>query len=187
KGKNTSDMSLTIQAMEILFERPHINAFVIVSSDSDYIRLVLELKERDKQVIGLGMRSAIEAYKNSYTEFIYLDEEVESSRPQTTTRPQHKKVKAPEAVVVDPKPVVKTDEKQTSFEEIVDLLIDEKGKAYYSQIGIDMKNKYPDFVPQNYGVNSPKKLIKLFADKVGKYEVKTGEDKTSLYLVRKSI
>jgi uncharacterized LabA/DUF88 family protein len=74
--KNTSDLALVIQAMIILFEK-EVDIFCIVSSDSDLTRLVQELRERSKEVIGMGGRTSIKSYVNSFSEFIYLGEEDE--------------------------------------------------------------------------------------------------------------
>ena len=70
--KNTTDIALIIQALLILFEKD-VDVFCIAAGDSDYTRLVRELRERDKIVIGLGGRNVNQSYVNAFNEFIYLD------------------------------------------------------------------------------------------------------------------
>jgi uncharacterized protein (TIGR00288 family) len=73
-GKNTSDISLIIQAMIALFEKD-IDVFCLVSSDSDFTYLVQEMREREKVVVGMGARTSPQAFVNAFSEFIYLGEE----------------------------------------------------------------------------------------------------------------
>ena len=71
--------------------------------------------------------------------------------------------------------------KMKALSEIIDRLIEENGKALYSQIGLEMRNKYSDFVPRNYGFKTMKPFMAaLMKDK---YQIKTEADGTSLYLV----
>ncbi|MFA5036910.1 MAG: NYN domain-containing protein [Candidatus Izemoplasmatales bacterium] len=72
--KNSSDIALVIQAMVFLFER-NVDIFCLVSSDSDFTRLVQELRERNKTVIGMGGRNSIKSFVNAFSEFIYLGED----------------------------------------------------------------------------------------------------------------
>lgn len=75
--KNTIDIALIIQALVILFEKD-VDVFCIAAGDSDYTRLVRELRERNKTVIGLGGRNVNQSFVNAFNEFIYLDTAMES-------------------------------------------------------------------------------------------------------------
>ncbi|MFA5036909.1 MAG: OST-HTH/LOTUS domain-containing protein [Candidatus Izemoplasmatales bacterium] len=77
-----------------------------------------------------------------------------------------------------------------AIREIIETLIDENGKAYYSQIGTDMKNKFSDFIPKNYHCKSLKFLIDNILKDLPEFEKsrdQLGKNKGAeiLYLIRK--
>ena len=76
KGKNSGDISLIINAMVVLFEKD-IDVFCLASSDSDFTRLVQELREREKTVVGFGLKQTAPVFVNAFSEFIYLDRQAE--------------------------------------------------------------------------------------------------------------
>lgn len=177
KGKNTSDLSLVIQAMIILYEKD-VDTFCIVSSDSDLTRLVQELRERNKLVIGMGGRNSIKSFVNAFSEFIYLGEtdhivlenlpkfdELPKLIPNHTSHPQVKPSKKPKH-----KPILEQDKLET-MREIIERLIDESGRALYAQIATEMKNKYSDFVPKNYNAKSLKYLMEKLLPVLKHYDV----------------
>ncbi len=177
KGKNTSDLSLVIQAMIILYEKD-VDTFCIVSSDSDLTRLVQELRERNKLVIGMGGRNSIKSFVNAFSEFIYLGEQIDhivlenlpkfdelpkpsvtqnNARPVENKKPKHR-------------PLLEQDKLET-MREIIERLIDESGRALYAQIATEMKNKYSDFVPKNYNAKSLKYLMEKLLPVLKNYDV----------------
>lgn len=81
KGKNTTDMAMTIDAMDVMYGKS-VETFCIVSSDCDFTPLVMRLRAEGKRVIGFGERKAPAPFVNSCTPFLYLtDLEKESSEP----------------------------------------------------------------------------------------------------------
>jgi uncharacterized protein (TIGR00288 family) len=77
-GKNSADIRLCVDAMDLCYKKPHIDTFVIVSGDSDFTPLVGKLKENGKQVIGLAMRdSTSPLLADNCDEFIYYDDLVD--------------------------------------------------------------------------------------------------------------
>ena len=181
-GKNSSDLSLVIQAMVILFEKD-VDIFCIVSSDSDFTRLAQELRERNKLVIGMGGRkNSNKSYVNAFSEFIYLGEEKEVVVPEVIVKPEilpvvevvkvvkpevPNKQKQPQKV---DKSILEPDKLET-MREIVERLTDETGRALYSQIATEMKNKYSDFVPKNYNAKSMKYLMEKLLPVLRNYDV----------------
>ncbi len=181
-GKNTSDLALVIQAMIILYEKD-VDAFCIVSSDSDLTRLVQELRERNKEVIGMGGRTSIKSYVNAFSEFIYLGEDIQH---EVEPEPMPKIEPKPEIVAVEVrKPVVNNHfvnppqkpqkfvfetEKLEAMKEIIERLIDENGRAFYSQIAMEMKNKYSDFVPKNYNFKTLRPMMEKLLPMLRDYE-----------------
>src|SRR5437588_2944407 len=74
-GKNSADIRLCVDAMDMAFSKEHIDTFVIVSGDSDFSPLVSKLKENGKHVIGLGAQdSTSELLRDNCDEFIYYED-----------------------------------------------------------------------------------------------------------------
>ena len=88
-GKNSADIRLVVDAMDLSWSKPHIDTFVIVSGDSDFSPLVAKLKENGKHVIGLGMRASTSPLlANGCDEFIYYEElDPRSGRERPRARP----------------------------------------------------------------------------------------------------
>src|SRR5438876_722006 len=74
-GKNSADIRLVVDAVDLAYSKEHINTFVIVSGDSDFSPLVSKLKELGKHVIGLGMQdSTSDLLRDNCDEFIYYED-----------------------------------------------------------------------------------------------------------------
>src|SRR5207248_104542 len=74
-GKNSADIRLCVDAMDLAYSKEHIDTFVVVSGDSDFSPLVSKLKELGKHVIGLGMAdSTSELLRDNCDEFIYYED-----------------------------------------------------------------------------------------------------------------
>src|SRR5437660_10269338 len=74
-GKNSADIRLCVDAMDLAYSKDHIDTFVIVSGDSDFSPLVSKLKENGKHVIGLGMQeSTSNLLRDNCDEFIYYED-----------------------------------------------------------------------------------------------------------------
>lgn len=88
-GKNSADIRLVVDAMDLAWSKPHVDTFVIVSGDSDFSPLVSKLKENNKHVIGLGMKgSTSELLRDNCDEFIYYEdlERYEKDEQQMATK-----------------------------------------------------------------------------------------------------
>lgn len=165
-GKNTSDIALTVSLMATIFEK-QIDVFFLASSDSDFIRLVQELREREKFVVGFGTQNTVAQFKNSFSEFIYLDKEEHDDKKQSVT---------------DKLPA----DKLKILREIIDDLIERYGKANYGNIKTEMKNKSADFIPKNYGCNTMKKFVEKYLAQIGNYDVVVEKDGSSCNLAHKN-
>src|SRR5438270_1931448 len=88
-GKNSADIRLCVDAMDLAFSKEHIDTFVIVSGDSDFSPLVSKLKENGKHVIGMGMQeSTSNLLRDNCDEFIYY-EDLGKSPAMAPTLPAH--------------------------------------------------------------------------------------------------
>lgn len=137
--KNSSDMSLTTDVLEVLYEKD-IQIFIIVSSDSDYLPLAQKLKEKGKKALGFGTQNAIKPYVNSFNKFIYLEQKQKQDEPK-------KQDESPEQKLL------------RNLRDIIDKLIKAEGKATYSKISTNIRTIYPDFNPKNYGYSNFRKFI----------------------------
>src|SRR5213596_2259949 len=81
-GKNSADIRLCVDAMDLAYSKDHIDTFVVVSGDSDFSPLVSKLKELGKHVIGLGMQpSTSDLLRDNCDEFIYYEDIGKSDVP----------------------------------------------------------------------------------------------------------
>src|SRR4030095_14457806 len=74
-GKNSADIRMVVDALDLCYTKQHIDTFVIISGDSDFSPLVSKLRENDKTVIGVGVKkSTSDLFINNCDEFIYYDD-----------------------------------------------------------------------------------------------------------------
>ncbi len=145
-GKNSADIRMVVDALELSYTKEHIDTFVVVSGDSDFSPLVAKLKENGKHVIGLGVKeSTSELLINNCDEFIFYDDlERPAGQPP------------PVAADLPPK-------KQEAFRlllESVEALIRENKPILYSSMVKDtMKRKKPSFNESYHGYRSFSELL----------------------------
>ncbi|MBD3878604.1 MAG: NYN domain-containing protein [Quinella sp. 1Q5] len=97
-GKNATDMSLTIDAMDVLYGG-HAEIFALVSNDSDFTPLVIRLREGGMNVIGMGNDNASISFLNACNEFIHLDKAIEPPKPAPPPTPKVEPLTPPPAKV----------------------------------------------------------------------------------------
>ncbi len=152
-GKNSADIRLCVDAMDLCYSKGHVNTFVIVSGDSDFSPLVSKLKENGKRVIGLGMKaSTSDLLRDNCDEFVYYEDlEREKGRPPNL-----------------PKNLPK--EKRQAFhlliQSIVALQRENKEILYSSMVKDTMKRKKPSFDESFHGYRNFSELL-LDAEKHG--------------------
>lgn len=166
-GKNSADIRLAVDAMEMCFTRDHINAFVICSGDSDFTPLVAKLKELNKYVIGVGMReSSSQLLVTSCDEFIFYEDIGISDNA-----PQYKGI-----VEAEKEPAYRL-----LFSTIEALARDREGRMHASLIKDTIKRKRPDFSETNYGYRNFTALLQE-AEELG-FIVLGMDDKSGTYFV----
>lgn len=148
-GKNATDSAMIIDAMDILYSG-RVDGFCIVSSDSDFTRLAIRLREAGMTVIGIGERKTPEPFITACDKFIYIEilaaEEV----------PQEPRAKRPKK---DPSPTLDNRTVKLIKASINDLA-DESGWAFLGEVGTLILKKQPNFDPRNYGFKKLLHLIK---------------------------
>ena len=148
-GKNATDSAMIIDAMDILYSGKA-NGFCLVSSDSDFTRLAIRLREAGMTVFGIGERKTPDPFIVSCDKFIYL--EILHSDRKDDAYPNAKNNKS-KVDKITPK--------------VVDLILstiadveDEEGWAYLGEVGTLLQKKQPNFDARNYGFRKLTPLVK---------------------------
>src|SRR3954471_2225300 len=82
-GKNSADIRMVVDALDLCYTKAHVDTFVIVSGDSDFSPLVSKLRENNKTVIGVGVKkSTSDLLVSACDEFIYYDDLVREEKPR---------------------------------------------------------------------------------------------------------
>lgn len=171
-GKNSTDASLIIDAMDVLHDET-VEGFCLVSSDSDFTRLATRIREEGKVVYGFGERKTPEPFVAACDKFIYteiLRSEAGESKPGAQ----------PVAELPKLKPMLLNALYATARED---------GWASLSALGSQISRSHPSFDPRNYGVAKLGELIRQQAAYLDLKEVKSGEGdaaQTHLHVRRKS-
>ena len=155
-GKNSSDSALIIDAMDILYSEK-VDGFCIVSSDSDFTRLAIRLREAGMMVIGFGEKKTPKPFISACDKFIYLEIlkvptlEIKAT-PKAKSKTKHKPAE---------EPLTKVDAETVKLiTESVNDLADESGWTFLGNLGNFILKKKPDFDPRNYGFPKLLPLIK---------------------------
>ncbi len=164
-GKNSADIRMVVDALDLCYTKSHVDTFVIISGDSDFSPLVSKLRENNKTVIGIGVKkSTSELLIANCDEFIYYDDLV---REQKTRKPAKKKseTKNTPATVSAIQPKPEGDEKQEALELVMataEALFAERGeeeKIWGSMVKQALKRRKPGFSESYYGFRSFNKLL----------------------------
>jgi hypothetical protein len=170
QGKNATDSAMIIDAMDILYSGI-VDGFCIVSSDSDFTRLAIRLREAGMKVMGFGEKKTPRPFISSCDKFIYLEilsKKVEIVDEKHENVSIEKKVFKKKSRSVNSKPMLKAD--RELVEMIVDSIediADENGWAFLGDLGNFLLKKQPNFDPRNYGYIKLVPLIKSF----GRFEI----------------
>jgi len=170
-GKNSSDSALIIDAMDLLYSGK-LDGFCIVSSDSDFTRLAIRLRESGMKVIGIGEQKTPKPFISACDRFVYievLDGAIKKKRKTTTV--QTKLPKTAAAPVTESKKVVEKEtpnkiDSQTIelIEDTLDAIGDDDGWAFLGDVGNLIVKKKPEFDPRNYGFSKLTPMLKSLTD-----------------------
>lgn len=162
-GKNSADIRMVVDALDLCYTKLHLDTFVIISGDSDFSPLVSKLRENNKIVIGVGVKkSTSDLLMANCDEFIYYDDLV---REKAKKQSRKKKVPATEAGAAPKTAPAETDRRQEAIDlvmETVEALFTERGaeeKIWGSMIKQALKRRAPGFSESYYGFRSFGKLL----------------------------
>jgi uncharacterized protein (TIGR00288 family) len=196
-GKNSADIRMVVDALDLCYTKSHVDAFVILSGDSDFSPLVSKLRENAKLVIGVGVKnSTSDLLIANCDEFIYYDDLVREKRPSgRAPRKTASKPSEPQLVSASTKDTSakdtsakEKDRKQEALDlmlETVEALIRERGaeeRIWGSMVKQALKRRMPGFNESYYGFDSFSDLLEQARERqlVGLER----DEKSGGYLVR---
>ncbi len=154
-GKNSTDSAMIIDAMDLLYTGK-LDGFCIVSSDSDFTRLALRIRESGLRVYGFGEKKTPKSFLAACDKFIYTENlRKESLKPPQKKRPLKKSVG--KDVASD---VAQDESLLTIMKNVVEDTADDSGWSYLTHIRQTIANRHPDFDPRNYGYTNMIDLIR---------------------------
>jgi len=187
-GKNSADIRMVVDALDLCYTKGHVDTFVIISGDSDFSPLVSKLRENAKTVIGVGVKnSTSDLFLNNCDEFIYYDDLVR--KPPSRARRRSAATATRSSTAATETPVAhKGPEATDAFELVVETLeavMEERGEndsVWGSMIKQALKRRHPGFNERAYGFRSFNDLL-ADAQKRGLLVLKADE-KSGGYTVR---
>lgn len=166
KNKNSTDISLVIEAMHILYNKKEVvDTLVLVTSDADFTSLVTTYQEHGLDVIGIGETKSNGIFKNSYTNFISLDD-LDTSTNDLTVEEQNESLSKNSNLIV--KLTIAVLEVRNEDDKFADLL----------DVGHYISENYDGFSPYKYGHT---KLVHLFKS-IDRFEVHYSEDRKKAFV-----
>lgn len=195
-GKNSADIHMVVDALDLCYTKEHIDTFVIISGDSDFSPLVSKLRENAKTVIGVGVKnSTSDLLMNNCDEFIFYDDLVRASDTTKARRPATKKAatakKTPEKAAPAAKAAASSSDKnEGSTDEAIELVMEtaealtaERGDPIWgSMVKQTLKRRRPGFNESYYGFRAFADLLEEAEDR-GLLDLELDE-RSGGYLIR---
>lgn len=157
-GKNSADIRMVVDALDLCYTKSHVDTFVIISGDSDFSALVSKLRENNKIVIGVGVKnSTSDLLIASCDEFIFYDDLVKKSKAKPATARDKTAKKAARSA--------EEDKKQTALDMVIETVEDlfrERGdeeKVWGSMVKQALKRRQPGFNETYHGFRTFGKLL----------------------------
>jgi uncharacterized protein (TIGR00288 family) len=164
-GKNSADIRMVVDALDLCYTKGHVDTFVIISGDSDFSPLVSKLRENNRIVIGVGVKeSTSDLLIANCDEFIYYDDLVRAQPPRAPGRSRRAARRPARGQPAKP-PAPGEDKKQEAWNLIVETyeaLVEERGegeKIWGSMIKQTLKRRKPGFSESYYGFRSFSQLL----------------------------
>jgi uncharacterized LabA/DUF88 family protein len=185
-GKNSADIRMVVDALDLCYTKAHVETFVIISGDSDFSPLVSKLRENNKVVIGVGVKnSTSDLLIANCDEFIYYDDLVREKKKPAARKPSTRG-----SAAIESGPAKKGDEdrRQEAVELVtttVDALLAERGaeeKIWGSMVKQALKRRMPGFAESYYGFRSFNGLLEE-AERRGVLALERDE-KSGGYIIR---
>jgi hypothetical protein len=183
-GKNSADIRMVVDALDLCYTKGHVDTFVIISGDSDFSPLVSKLRENAKTVVGVGVKnSTADLFISNCDEFLYYDDlvRVEPSKVRPRSKASASAAKVAEEGGKSPDVAEALDLVAQTLDAITEER-DEDERIWGSMIKQAIKRRNPGFNERFYGFNSFNELL-LEAQKRGLLKLEA-DDKSGGYTVR---
>ncbi|MCG8427042.1 MAG: NYN domain-containing protein [Chromatiales bacterium] len=165
-GKNSADIRMVVDALDLCYTKLHLDTFVIISGDSDFSPLVSKLRENNKVVIGVGVKnSTSDLLTANCDEFIFYDDLVRDSEKPIRSRRKSSNKKAAKKKVSKQSVSEEEKRKQEALDLViatVEDLIQERGemeKVWGSMVKQTLKRRKPGFSERYHGFSTFNKLL----------------------------
>jgi uncharacterized protein (TIGR00288 family) len=165
-GKNSADIRMVVDAIDLSYAKDHIDTFALITGDSDFSPLASKLKENDRRVLGCGVRkSTSDLLINSCDEFLFYDDLVEKQvqrRERQAARPKSKakaKSKAPSRQTPAPQAAESPEEALDRLLHIVASLEEDYDPLWSSLVKQTMRRVDPGFNETRYGYRNFNELL----------------------------
>lgn len=179
KGKNSSDITLVIDAMDLLYTKKY-DTFVIVSSDSDFTRLVTRIHDDEIFVIGVGEQKTPESLIKACDEFIYIENLGKNDSEIQDDQNEKNSLKNEDNVTVDNNiQIIQKLKKIANTEKYAD----DEGWVNVASAGSLLKRQDPGFDTRTYGYSSLTKLIKSLNSNFETRQKNNGSSQTIEYRI----
>lgn len=179
-GKNSTDSAMIIDAMDILYSG-NCDGFVLVSSDSDFTRLAIRLREAGMKVYGMGEKKTPKPFIVACDKFVYIEvirAAAEQAAQQEKEAAQKSKKDSGKASPLPPAAGAVPDDVVELIAESLDTLEEEDGYVQMGKLGNLLVKKQPDFDPRNYGFSKLSKMIKS----LDRFEIQVRQEDTDIYV-----
>jgi uncharacterized protein (TIGR00288 family) len=162
-GKNSADIRMVVDALDLCYTKAHVDTFVIISGDSDFSPLVSKLRENNKIVIGVGVKnSTSDLLIANCDEFIYYDDLIRIAKQR---KPQKKKTAVRKGSEEKQQKTRQEARAEKAFEQVletIDDIVSERGdeeKLWGSMVKQALKRRKPGFSESYHGFRSFGKLL----------------------------
>jgi uncharacterized protein (TIGR00288 family) len=168
-GKNSADIRMVVDALDLCYTKAHVDTFVIISGDSDFSPLVSKLRENNKFVIGVGVKSSTsDLLIANCDEFIYYDDLVRQDERKKQQRTRRRPAKQAAETSKEQQPKTEKseeDRKQEAFDLLVDTIDalaeerDQDEKIWGSMVKQALKRRNPGFNESYFGFRTFSDLL----------------------------
>ncbi len=167
-GKNSADIRMVVDALDLCYTKSHVDTFVVVSGDSDFSPLVSKLRENNKIVVGVGVKnSASDLLVANCDEFIYYDDLVRQAEETQNKRRKAKTAKPASKAA----PSAEEQKKQEAFDLVIETIEDlmeerdSEEKVWGSMVKQALKRRKPGFNESYHGFRTFGKLLEEARDR----------------------
>ncbi len=161
-GKNSADIRMVVDALDLCYTKAHVDTFVIISGDSDFSALVSKLRENNKVVIGVGVKnSSSDLLVSNCDEFIYYDDLAREADKQRHARRKAKTRKTEAKATAQPEEKKQQEALDLVLETVEDLFEErgEEEKVWGSMVKQALKRRKPGFNETYHGFRTFSKLL----------------------------